>query len=176
MKEGKFREDLFFRLNVITIRTPPLRERPEDVLELADHFLKVYSAKSNLPTLVLDDEAALALKAYAWPGNVRELENVIERAVVLAEGQQITTNELPPELLQTPETSNTSRSLVVQQQPHSMGDLVWSARFEEEERQRLIQAMAQAGGNKSQAARVLGIPRSTFISKMEKHGLLPRRV
>jgi transcriptional regulator with GAF, ATPase, and Fis domain len=176
MKEGKFREDLFFRLNVITIRTPPLRERPEDVLELADHFLKVYSAKSNLPTLVLDDEAALALKAYSWQGNVRELENVIERAVVLAEGQQITTNELPPELLQIPDATSTSRSLVVQQPPHSMGDLVWSARFEEEERQRLIQAMAQAGGNKSQAARVLGIPRSTFISKMEKHGLLPRRV
>lgn len=178
MKEGKFREDLFFRLNVITIRTPPLRERPEDILELADHFLRVYSARSNVPTLTLDDEAALALKAYSWPGNVRELENVIERSVVLADGSQVTLQELPVEIIQgrsspvssmTSDQSNASESNWMSTEPE------WSARFETEERARLIQAMSKAGGNKSKAARVLGLPRSTFVSKLEKHGLLPRR-
>jgi len=125
----------------------------------------------------LEDDAALALKAYAWPGNVRELENVMERAVVLAEGPQITLSELPPELLQSSTMiANAPSSGSPPITLYSSGDAAWSARFEEEERQRLIQAMAQAGGNKSQAARVLGIPRSTFVSKMEKHGLLPRRV
>jgi transcriptional regulator with GAF, ATPase, and Fis domain len=172
MKEGKFREDLFFRLNVITIRTPPLRERPEDILELADHFLRVYAAKSNKPVLTLDDEAALALKSYSWPGNVRELENVIERAVVLAEGGVVTLHELPTELIASPIAEGA--------EPYPSGLMAWegtdwSTRFEAEERQRLIQAMTKAGGNKSKAARALGMPRSTFVSKMEKHGLLPKR-
>lgn len=178
MKEGRFREDLFFRLNVITIRTPALRERPEDVLELADHFLRIYSARSKQPTLTLEDDAALALKAYSWPGNVRELENVIERAVVLADGPQISLQELPGEIVQGRPTTFSS--------PASAQDTFdganwmeqetdWSSRFETEERQRLIQAMSKAGGNKSKAARVLGLPRSTFVSKLEKHGLLPKR-
>lgn len=172
MKEGKFREDLFFRLNVITIRTPALRERPEDVLELADHFLKLYSAKSNRTPLTLDDDAALALKAYPWPGNVRELENVIERSVVLAEGDIVTLEELPPELIAGP----ASIAMMKTSEPDSFArESDWSTRFESEERQRLIHAMGQAQGNKSHAARVLGMPRSTFVSKLEKHGLLPRR-
>jgi len=174
MKEGRFREDLYFRLNVIAIRTPPLRERPEDVLELADHFLRVYSAKSARPVLTLDDEAAVALKSYAWPGNVRELENVIERAVVLADGGQVTLQELPPELITPPPVSG---SIPVAPGLASWeadeGD--WNSRFELEERQRLVQAMTKAVGNKSRAARILGMPRSTFVSKMEKHGLLPKR-
>ncbi|MFT3878585.1 MAG: sigma 54-interacting transcriptional regulator [Gemmatales bacterium] len=174
MKEGKFREDLFFRLNVITVRTPPLRERPEDVLELADHFLRVYSAKSNRPTLTLDDEAALALKAYHWPGNVRELENVIERSVVLAESSLVTINELPQELTQVRQSQPLSMTKPFEPSWSTSEDN-WSAKFEQEERDRLIQAMSKAGGNKSKAARVLNMPRSTLISKMEKHGLLPRR-
>ena len=178
MKEGKFREDLFFRLNVITVRTPPLRERPEDVLELADHFLRFYSAKSNRPTLTLDDEAALALKAYHWPGNVRELENVIERAVVLAESDLVTFDELPLEISQARPSQPLSLTRKFQEPQDSTwtaNEGNWSARFEHEERERLIQAMAKAAGNKSKAARVLGLPRSTFVSKLEKHGLLPRR-
>ncbi|HQR43412.1 MAG TPA: sigma 54-interacting transcriptional regulator, partial [Gemmatales bacterium] len=177
MKEGKFREDLFFRLNVITIRTPPLRDRPEDVLELADHFLKVYSTRANRPTLTLDDEAALALKAYAWPGNVRELENVIERAVVLADSNLVTLQELPPEVVAAREREpERGRGMAMELFTSPPDSLDWSSRFEEEEKQRLIQAMSQASGNKSQAARLLNMPRSTFVSKMEKHGLLPRRV
>lgn len=177
MKEGKFREDLFFRLNVITIRTPPLRDRPEDVLELADHFLKVYSTRANRPTLTLDDEAALALKAYAWPGNVRELENVIERAVVLADSNLVTLQELPPEVVAAREREpERGRGMAMELFTSPPDSLDWSSRFEEEEKQKLIQAMSQASGNKSQAARLLNMPRSTFVSKMEKHGLLPRRV
>lgn len=176
MKEGKFREDLFFRLNVITIRTPPLRERPEDVLELTDHFLKLYCAKSNRSTLTLDDDAALALKAYPWPGNVRELENVVERSVVLADGDYVTLAELPQEIIQGRSILSLAGSGAKLAETESITtESEWSSRFEGEERQRLIQAMAQARGNKSHAARVLGIPRSTFVSKLEKHGLLPRR-
>lgn len=177
MKEGKFREDLFFRLNVITIRTPSLRERPEDILELADHFLKIYATKSNIPVPSLDDDAALALKAYAWPGNVRELENVIERAVVLMEGNSITLNELPAEVTAVATTpARMFSDLNEANTSWNSDDADWAARYESEERQRLIQAMSQAGGNKSKAARLLNMPRSTFVSKMEKHGLLPRRV
>lgn len=177
MKEGRFREDLFFRLNVITIRTPSLRERPEDILELADHFLKLYAAKAGVPTPVLDDDAAMALKAYSWPGNVRELENVMERAVVLVEGNSITLHELPVEV-----TSTSAVPVRVTYESQDAGiqwsgeNADWSARYETEERQRLIQAMSQAAGNKSKAARLLGMPRSTFVSKLEKHGLMPRRV
>jgi transcriptional regulator with GAF, ATPase, and Fis domain len=175
MKEGRFREDLFFRLNVITMRTPALRERPEDILELVDHFVRIYAAKSNKPLMSFDDDSAAALKAYSWPGNVRELENAIERAVVLAEGPIITPAELPEEIGSArigilPLTTNGN-----QPQNWNVAEPDWSARFEHEERKRLIQAMTKAAGNKSEAARMLGLPRSTFMSKLEKHGLLAKR-
>ena len=86
VKEKRFREDLYYRLNVITIRVPPLRERREDIRLLAQHFLRFYAAKNNRKLEGFTDEALRRLEAYAWPGNVRELENVIERAVVLARG------------------------------------------------------------------------------------------
>ncbi len=179
MKEGKFREDLFYRLNVITIRTPPLRERREDLSELAMHFLAIYAHKSGKRDLTqIDDDVLAAFKAYAWPGNVRELENVIERAVVLAEGRSITMNELPEELRRgqpvvwpMPQGERTGLG-----EGSAMDDRPWLAQQEEMERQRLVQALAAASGNKARAARALGLPRSTFISKLEKYGLLPRRV
>lgn len=177
MKEGKFREDLFFRLNVITLRTPPLRERKEDIAELAQHFLREYAVKCGKPMLTqIDDEVLAALKGHSWPGNVRELENVIERAVVLAEGDSITLAELPEEIRQPAprgDAGNASNLRLVEPQV-AIAD--WQAEFEEKERRRLVQALAAAGGNKARAARSLNLPRSTFVSKLEKHGLLPRRV
>jgi DNA-binding NtrC family response regulator len=175
MKEGRFREDLFFRLNVITMRTPGLRERPEDILELVDHFVRTYAAKSNKPIPSFDDDAAAALKAYSWPGNVRELENAIERAVVLADGPMITPTELPEEIASArtgilPLTANGNQS-----ESWNIAEPDWSTRFEQEERRRLIHAMTKAAGNKSEAARMLGLPRSTLMSKLEKHGLLSKR-
>lgn len=179
MREGRFREDLFFRLNVITIRVPPLRERREDILELALHFLRLYTQRNGRSSLLhFDDDALALLKSYSWPGNVRELENVVERAVVLADGEVITPAELPDELRQAarvepsppapPPYQLRATSLLEPQRE-------WTALQEATERQRLVQALSAAGGNKARAARALGMPRSTFLSKLEKYGLVPRR-
>jgi transcriptional regulator with GAF, ATPase, and Fis domain len=174
MKEGRFREDLFYRLNVITIQMPPLRDRCEDIYELALHFVQIYGRRSGKTIDQIDDEALEALKAYHWPGNVRELENVIERAVVLADGPVITVRELPLEVQRAgwggadaaPSSRDFSASgLLV------LPDAVWSAQQDAAERDRLLRALSAAGGNKARAARSLGMPRSTFLSKLEKHGL-----
>ena len=98
VKEKRFREDLFYRLNVITITVPPLRERREDIRLLAQHFLRVYAAKNNRTLEGFTDEAIRRLEGYAWPGNVRELENVIERGVVLARGALMDVTDLPEEI------------------------------------------------------------------------------
>jgi two-component system response regulator HydG len=98
VRDKRFREDLFYRLNVITVHVPPLRERREDIPVLAQHFLRVYGAKNNRKLEGLTDDALRRLEAYAWPGNVRELENVIERGVVLARGTQVDLPDLPPEI------------------------------------------------------------------------------
>jgi transcriptional regulator with GAF, ATPase, and Fis domain len=178
MREGRFREDLFFRLNVITIRTPPLRERREDILELALHFLRLYTQRSGRSSLLhFDDDAIALLKGYSWPGNVRELENVVERAVVLAESDVITPAELPEELRQSARVvvPVSTPSYQLRSTPLLEPQHTWTAQQEAAERQRLVQALSAAGGNKAQAARALGMPRSTFLSKLEKHGLVPRR-
>ncbi|MCS6975986.1 MAG: sigma 54-interacting transcriptional regulator, partial [Gemmatales bacterium] len=172
MREGRFREDLFYRLNVITIRMPPLRERREDIPELAQYFLSYYASRNGKEITVIDDDALAALKHYSWPGNIRELENVIERAVVLADGPALTLDELPEEIVQSPvPTSPSANGQAVELLPEAS----WSARQEQAERERLVRALAATRGNKAQAARALGIPRSTLISRLEKHGLLPRR-
>ncbi|MCC6420657.1 MAG: sigma-54-dependent Fis family transcriptional regulator, partial [Gemmataceae bacterium] len=100
IRAGRFRMDLFYRLNVFPVVVPPLRERREDVPELVQHFLRLAAQRCNKPVPQIDDDALAALRAYAWPGNVRELENVIERAVVIAEGPLVTLQELSEEILQ----------------------------------------------------------------------------
>jgi len=178
MQEGRFREDLFYRLNVITIRTPPLRERSEDIYELAYHFLAHYARRTGKALTAIDDEALQILKAYSWPGNVRELENVIERAVVLAESDTITVADLPVEIVRAVEWSRTTvpaagmEHLPGAQEPP---ECAWRRRRAEEERERLLRALTAAGGNKARAAKLLGIPRSTFLSRLAKHGLLHKK-
>jgi transcriptional regulator with GAF, ATPase, and Fis domain len=178
MREARFREDLFFRLNVITLRTPTLRERREDIVELAHHFLRHYAAKNGKPGVAqFEDDVLVALKSYSWPGNVRELENVIERAAVLADGAAITLAELPEEVRRAADEGTSTLRLV---EPAGRNGLEmqrdWQAQQEEAERRRLVQALATAHGNKARAARALGMPRTTFISKLEKHGLVPGRL
>jgi transcriptional regulator with GAF, ATPase, and Fis domain len=180
IRAGRFREDLFYRLNVITIRTPSLRERREDIYELALHFLKLFSERSQKELTGIEDEALEALKSYDWPGNIRELENIIERAVVLADGPSITLRELPEELVRAaeeglPETPGSASPVNRARRERPLPEPVWTAAHERQECERLVQALASAGGNKSQAARALGMPRSTFMSKLEKYGLLPGR-
>jgi transcriptional regulator with GAF, ATPase, and Fis domain len=290
IREGRFREDLFYRLNVIPMRTPPLRDRRDDVFELAVYFLDHHAERTGKTTVThLDPEAVEALMAYDWPGNVRELENVIERAVVLTDGPAITRDDLPAEVREPGRTGFGSRRWTPARPPRRVSspqsdsafapDSVstadpnsgsgsefshpvpsglsrgrrsaaggagrasttgwdstgssqagssrfasstaategngsatlasakrdqrsehgprsaasangsaasprraterpsaevgesWDAEFLEYERQRLMDAWNEANGNKSVAARILGMPRSTFFSKLKKHGL-----
>jgi len=190
IRAGRFREDLYYRLNVISLQIPPLRERKDDIFELAVHFLGQHARRIGKTVTHLDDDAVEALVAFDWPGNIRELENVIERAVVLAEGPAVTRNDLPPEFGQPTRrrlratvratTSSASRptpqagSTWSEPTPSSppAGDDGWDAEYVAFERQRLLDALDEAHGNKSKAARLLGMPRSTLCSKLKKHGLL----
>jgi transcriptional regulator with GAF, ATPase, and Fis domain len=175
--EGKFREDLFYRLNVISITLPALRERREDIFELALYFLTRAAQRIGKQISHLDETALEALKRYHWPGNIRELENVIERAVVLSEQEDITIRDLPPEIVaggplpvQVLETKPERRAALHDARtlalPHGEG-----LRGRHSEREQLVLALEQTGGNKAQAARLLGMPRSTFFSKLKKYAL-----
>jgi len=156
VRDKRFREDLYYRLNVITINVPPLRERWEDIRLLAEHFLRIYAAKNNRKLEGFSDEALERLEGYSWPGNVRELENVIERAVVLARAGRIDANDLPQEVggVKPP-----PRDALVQ--------LVGTPLAEIEQRL-LEETLRITGGNKTQAAKLLGIDVRTVSRKLER--------
>lgn len=174
IKEGRFREDLYYRLNVISVHVPALRERREDIAELAHHFLRFYATRSGKPVAQLDDDAMVALKSYHWPGNIRQLENVIERAVVVAEDGTVTLEELPPEVHGVHDTDgleNGARGPYrARHTPLAIGRGKHEER-EQRERERLVRALALAKGNKAEAARALGLARSTMLSRLKKYGL-----
>jgi transcriptional regulator with GAF, ATPase, and Fis domain len=188
IREGRFREDLYYRLNVISIPVPPLRERREDIAELALHFLRLYAQRCGKGVSQMDDDALSLLKAYAWPGNIRQLEHVIERAVVVAEGPTIGVAELPSDVVEavaepttirmpalgrgletTPQRGATSR--LEESKAAANGRRLDREQRMERERERLVRALAVAGGNKAEAARALGMARSTLLSRLKKHGL-----
>jgi transcriptional regulator with GAF, ATPase, and Fis domain len=188
IRAGRFREDLYYRLNVIPLRTPALRERKEDVFELAVYFLGRHARRVGKSVTHLDDEAVEALTRYDWPGNIRELENVIERAVVLADGPAVTRDDLPAEVRQPSPARRRPRAAAVAAvaagdgraaaapdpawaAPGADGEDGWDAEVLAFERQRLVDALGEARGNKSEAARLLGMPRSTIFSKLKKHRL-----
>jgi transcriptional regulator with GAF, ATPase, and Fis domain len=197
MRQGRFREDLFYRLNVVQIHLPPLRERVEDIPELALHFLRVYSERMNKQVVGIDDDALARLKAYTWPGNIRQLENAIQHAVVIAEKPQVTIDELPAELqadpflLPAPAWQREGNDKVREeadhwppkqssmpppsgiQTPPALISVIQNERAERErrERDRLVRALAAAGGNKAEAARSLGMARTTFLSRLKRLGL-----
>ncbi len=155
VRAGRFREDLFYRINTITIRVPPLRERPEDVIPLAEHFLAHYSAVLGKKVTGFSDEVRRMLCGHPWPGNVRELRNVVERAVVLSAGGCIETAGLPQELVM----------------PRASAAPVSESRLEAIEKAALVDAMQKSDGNVSLAARALGVSRDTLRYRMEKHAL-----
>ena len=183
--EGKFREDLFYRLNVISIALPTLAERKEDIHELSLHFLKRTSERLGKPLSQIDDAAIDALKRYSWPGNIRELENVIERAVVLAENNCVMLHDLPAEVLSgrisqvrfgSSRSHAESKSTRIggrdrTEEPVAVGaDAFGRIPLDEfAERESLEEALRAASGNKAEAARLLGIPRSTLFSKLRKY-------
>jgi DNA-binding NtrC family response regulator len=158
IKKGNFREDLFYRLNVVTIHVPPLRERKEDIPLLAGHFLNKFNKANNRAITALDSEVMRAFMDYDWPGNVRELENVIERAVVLCPADVITMKYLP-------------RSI---REMHSVEKGASEAlNLIETEKKLLLGALERTSWNQTKAAEVLGISRKQLRTKMKHHGLLP---
>jgi DNA-binding NtrC family response regulator len=161
VREGRLRQDLYFRINTVTVSMPPLRERGSDIAILAKSFLERFREKHVRPVEGIDPEAYRRLLAYQWPGNVRELEHAIERAVLVARGKEITLSDLP-------EALRAEVGSVTASQPSS-GSL------EEIERVSIVRALESTGWNKQAAAAVLGLRRPTLYSKMRRHGIPQRR-
>ncbi len=166
VSEGRFRSDLFFRLRIVQLALPPLRERGPDILLLARHFLETQRRRYNKPGLRLGEDAEQAMLAYGWPGNVRELRNVIEQTVLLATAPDIEAAQLPfCAVLGNPRPDA--------ERPASPGE-AGSLSLERVERELLVQALDRAAGNVTQAARFLGVSRDTLRYRIEKHGLSRR--
>jgi DNA-binding NtrC family response regulator len=159
VREGKFREDLYYRLNVITIDLPPLRSRREDIPLLATHFLKHFSEENGLPVRSLSSDAIRTLVDYDWPGNVRELENIIERGVVLSSGQTINSDLLPGHL-----TGRSYSSSLLEHNPNSsLFDII-----EDIERRIIIDKLERCNWNQTEAAEQFRIPLSTLNQKIKR--------
>lgn len=160
IKTGRFREDLYYRLNVVNLDVPPLRERREDISLLADFFLKRYAEKNKRIIKGFTPRAMDLLMRYDWPGNVRELENVVERAVILARGEMVTPAEFPDILLQLdPEIKATYVNL-------SPGRTL-----KDVEKDMIIRTLEETGGNRTHAAKILGISRRTLQLKLKEYGI-----
>jgi len=164
VKEGAFRQDLYFRLNVIQILIPPLRERPEDILPLTRFFIEHYNRKFKRSIEGVSDAAAALLTAHDWPGNVRELRNAIERAMILEEAAEIT----PPSL---PIAISRPESTIAASVPGAVAIPADGLSLEENERGLLARALEKTNGNQTQAARLLRITRDTLRYKMKKFNL-----
>ena len=164
IEEGQFRDDLYFRINVIRVHLPPLRARGSDVLLLAQHFLAHHAERAGKRVTGLSPAAAERLLAYAWPGNVRELQNCIERAVALARYQEIAVDDLPEKI----RAYRSSHVLLASDDPSELVPL------EEVERRYILRVMEAVGGNKTIAAQVLGVGRKTLYRKLEQYGAAPR--
>jgi DNA-binding NtrC family response regulator len=159
VREGRFREDLFYRLNVITIDLPPLRQRREDIPLLVDHFLKKYSDENERPRCRVNTETLRPLLTYSWPGNVRELENVIERAVVLSSGTEITIDLLPDHIA----GRGTPVPIVDSDPAASLFDIM-----EDCERRIIMDMLEKCGWNQTEAAERFHVPLSTLNQKIKR--------
>ena len=165
IKAGQFREDLYFRLNVIPIFVPPLRERQEDIPLLADHFMAEFAQEYGRRMKRLDAGAIKTLQRYSWPGNVRELRNVIERLMIMVPGDAITTSDLsfldvPLVPVATAAAGSTDRMTL-----HEARDQF--------ERDLILKTLAEQQGNMSRTAEVLGVERSNLYRKMKTFGIAP---
>lgn len=156
--KGKFRGDLFYRLNVIPLHLPPLRERKEDIPLLAEHFLRLYNRENKRSVESISEEAYRLFINYDWPGNVRELENYIERALILAKGKTLTVAEFPKELA-LKETKGRGESIEV------------GCSIHEAEKKLILKTLDFQGGNRTKAADVLGISTRTLRNKLQEYGL-----
>jgi two-component system, NtrC family, response regulator AtoC len=179
---GGFREDLFYRLNVVPLHIPPLRERREDVPLLASHFIAKFNDRLKKAITGIAPEAVQRLIAYNWPGNIRELENLMERTILFCEGPEIRVEDLPPELAGlAPITADDSQRVTATggpaaAAPASASSLKEAVRAETErvERELIQRALDETGGNVTQAARKLKISRKSLQTKMKDFGLRDR--
>ena len=162
IKAGRFREDLYYRINVVTLVVPPMRERREDIPLLADFFLKQYAEKNNRPIKGFTPRAVDLLMRYDWPGNVRELENVVERAVIMARGDMITPLEFPDVLQDLDEEAKASPLA-----------LATGRSLKEVEKVMILRTLEETGGNRTHAARILEISRRTLQLKLKEYGINP---
>jgi transcriptional regulator with PAS, ATPase and Fis domain len=160
VKQGRFREDLFYRLNVVRVELPPLRERQRDIPLLINHFLRDLAAQHGREPLAIDPEAEDLLLGYPWPGNVRELQNVLERAIVLAAQGVIGPEHLPADLRSAPSPISTP----VAPKEQLLLPLA------EVEKRHVLEVLRQAGGNRERAARILGISRRTLVRMLQRWG------
>ncbi len=171
-REGRFREDLYYRLNVIEIHLPPLAERLEDIPVLAHHFLKKFCEKEGKAIEGFTTGAMEVLTGYRWPGNVRELENVVQRAVVLCRGEAVDVEDLPKELTRQAEEGPSPESAALSRLPFSKAKELATEAFEK----RYLEAvLRRAGGNISEASRLAGMDRSNFRRVMKRYQLDPQR-
>lgn len=160
VRKGAFRQDLFFRINVVTIRLPALRERKEDIPVLVDHFFKQASRDQNVPNLKMDRGVLRAMLSYHWPGNVRELENEVKKMVALSDGKKVEAAQLSPGLRQVAEEETLAGD------SSSLKDVV-----EGIEKRKIVEAIERTKGNKSRAAELLGLSRLGLRKKMERYGI-----
>jgi two-component system nitrogen regulation response regulator NtrX len=162
IRDGKFREDLYFRLNVLPVRTPPLRERTEDIPELVEHFTRLYAQRDNLKPRRFAPSALNVLKVRSWAGNVRELKNLIERVLIMTDADPVEAKDLPPEARVSP-TEISERGL----------QLATLSQFKEyAEREFLVAKLRENGWNISRTAEVIQTPRSNLYKKIEHHKIV----
>jgi two-component system response regulator HupR/HoxA len=162
VRKGLFRQDLFFRINVVTIKLPPLRDRKEDIPLLVDKFLKHNAEAAGFHDLKMDRGVLRGMLNYNWPGNVRELENEVKKLVALSDGKKLDAAQLSPHLRQVAEEESLSES------GSSLKDVV-----EGVEKRKIVEAIERTKGNKSRAAEILGLSRLGLRKKMERYGLSP---
>jgi len=153
IREGRFREDLYYRINTVHLMLPPLRERREDILPLAERFMHTFADKYHRPLTGIDESAAKALQSGYWSGNIRELQNAVEKAVILSEGTMLTARDL------------------IDDQPEALAHETLRAANDAGEERMIREAFERFHGNISAAAKSLGISRPTLYAKLKKYGL-----
>ena len=158
VRKGRFREDLYYRLNVVPITIPPLRERKEDIPILAEHFLRIYREKNRRTITGFEPRVMDAFIRYPWPGNVRELENIVERTVIMCRGDMISIHDLPP-------------TVTGSQQQEGESEFISGPKLKDVEREAIVRTLRHTGGNRTRTAIILGITRKTLQNKIKGYGI-----
>lgn len=174
LEEGSFRQDLYWRLNVINILLPPLRERAEDIIPLVEHFIGLYSREFHKPAKRISEEARLVLERYAWPGNVRELSNTVERIMILEDGERLLPEHLPAAMTRDLESTGPPASPGAGGSKATAGDFDLKRLTEDFQARTIAAALEKTRGNRTEAARLLGLSRVGLYHQMKRLGLLKK--